>query len=260
VTEHEPRRDADGAQEPGYMGLSWRDRAALPSLRAVLDPSDASGRKNRYIDSIHRAAVRTSLAELMRGHGGRFGRAMDFGCGTGRMTGELLAVADDVVGVDPSAEMIARARERSGLPADRLFVWQEGPIPLDEGSIDLILSVYVMMTTATLDVAVAAWPRVCDPRAVGLLIEQIDTGRGLTMDRYRATLAAAGFHIELARPIRRGAGSRPLRVAMAAPWPQWVIRLLAGLEMRSLRSRTISEGEPGYWDHVFVVRRVSPPA
>jgi SAM-dependent methyltransferase len=238
------------------MGLSWRDRATLPSLRAVLDPGDARGYKNRFIDGIHRQAVRTTLSELMRRRGGRFAQAMDFGCGTGRMIAELAAVADTVVGVDPSPDMIARAQERGIVPPDRLVVWRDGPLPFADGSIDLILSVYVMMTTATLEVAVPAWRRVCVPGAVGLLIEQIDTSRGLTMDRYRETLAAAGFRIELARPIRRGGGSLFLLIAIAARWPRRIVDVLARLEMRAIRGRSLPAGDSGYWDYVFVVRRV----
>lgn len=57
-------------------------------------------------------------------------KALDFGCGVGRITHAMTAVADDVVGVDIAPAMLERARERGedgvrfqiGLP-DEAFDW-----------------------------------------------------------------------------------------------------------------------------------------
>lgn len=241
--------------EDGYEGLSWRDRAGIPSLGAVLDPADVKGFKNQYLDSIHRLMVRTMLNGLLKRHG-RFRRAMDFGCGTGRLLSELLLVADEVVGVDRTPEMIDRAKQLGLVSPERLVVWRDGPLPFEDGSIDLIMSVYVMMTTRTLDVTAGAWPRVCSEGALGLLIEQVDHSRGLSLERYETTLAAAGFGMLVARPIRRGAKSPFQRVAAALPWPRSVVDILARLEIRSMRDRSFGAEEPGYWDYVFLVRRL----
>jgi SAM-dependent methyltransferase len=42
-------------------------------------------------------------------HGGRIGRALDVGCGTGQSTLALLKVADEITGMDSSAEMLSHA-------------------------------------------------------------------------------------------------------------------------------------------------------
>src|SRR5687767_12790864 len=41
----------------------------------------------------------------------RFARALDFGCGVGRVTQALTRMAGDVVGIDIAPAMVARARE-----------------------------------------------------------------------------------------------------------------------------------------------------
>jgi SAM-dependent methyltransferase len=238
-----------------YQGISWRERAALPALGAVLDPADTRGLKNRYLDRLHRRTVRKFLTKLQRQHGGRFQRAMDFGCGTGRLLDELLNVAAEVVGVDRTPEMIERAQQLGIVPPQRLVVWRDGPLPFEDASIDLIMSVYVMMTTETLDLAATAWPRVCSQRALGLLIEQVDNSRGLTRDRYEATLAAAGFRTLLARPIRRGARSPFQRIAASLPWPLPMIDLFAEMEIKSMRGLSLGADARGYWDYVFLVQR-----
>jgi SAM-dependent methyltransferase len=180
---------------------------------------------------------------------------MDFGCGTGRLLGELLRVADEVVGVDRTPEMLRRARQTGTVPPDRLALWREGPLPFGDSSIDLIMSVYVMMTTDTLELAASAWPRASAEGAVGVLIEQVDNDRGLTPERYNATLATAGFRTLVRRPIRRGVRSPFQRLAASAPWPVAMIDLLARAEIRSMRGRVFTADTSGYWDYLFVIKR-----
>jgi SAM-dependent methyltransferase len=180
---------------------------------------------------------------------------MDFGCGAGRLLGELVMVADEVVGVDRTPEMIDRAQQLGVVPPERLVVWREGPLPFDEATIDLIMSVYVTLTTNTLDVAASAWPRVCADGALGLLIEQVDHARGLDLERYEATLAAAGFRTLLARPIRRGARSPFQKVAASARWPLLIVDMLARMEIKAMRRRSFSVHESSYWDYLFLIRR-----
>jgi SAM-dependent methyltransferase len=68
-------------------------------------------------------------------------RALDFGCGTGRSTRFLRDLGFDVVGVDISERMLARARERD--PDGDYRKVPDGELPgLDSGSFDLILSVF----------------------------------------------------------------------------------------------------------------------
>jgi len=69
-------------------------------------------------------------------------RALDFGCGTGRSTRFVRYLGFDVVGVDISERMLARARKRDP-DGDYRLVPDDGDLPgLDPASFDLILSVF----------------------------------------------------------------------------------------------------------------------
>lgn len=53
---------------------------------------------------------RTEVRRILRGAPVRGARLLEIGCGNGRLTRRLAGVFASVVGVDPSAEEIARAR------------------------------------------------------------------------------------------------------------------------------------------------------
>lgn len=67
--------------------------------------------------------------------------AVDFGCGTGRSTRLLKALGFRTVGLDISAEMVARARERD--PRGDYRVIGDGDFSsLGRGAVDLVLSAF----------------------------------------------------------------------------------------------------------------------
>ena len=84
----------------------WDRDATLPGLQPVIDPRDHSGVKNELIHETHLRGLRLALRLVARR---RYGTALDFGCGIGRLTPALLELADQVVGVDPSQGMLERA-------------------------------------------------------------------------------------------------------------------------------------------------------
>ncbi len=238
-----------------YQEISWGDRAAVPGLGAVIDPADAKGYKNRYIDRVHRLALQHALRQRQRDTGRPFRRALDFGCGTGRLLGLLTASADAVFGVDRTPEMLARATASGVVPADHLVLWRDGPLPFEPGYFDLFISVYVTLTSSILDAALAVIPRVCSDDVVGIFIEQVDVGRSLTVERYRAAFSAAGFQVDSVTVVRRGARSVFLALARLAPWPRLALDALARMESASLRGHRHSDVEASYFDYVFVVTR-----
>ncbi len=251
---------ASGADPVGdvYQGVTWDERAQrFGTLGAALDPADRTGRKNRYIDRLHRQALDDVLAREVARRGSPFHRALDFGCGGGRLTGSLLAYADDAYGVDPSAEMLALALELGPVPDDHLRLWRTGLLPFEPGFFDLFISVGVTLTTTVLGRAAEALPPVCSRDALGVFIEQVDASRGLTLDHYVETLTGAGFDVVSAVPIRRSSRSPFRRMATVADWPGWVVGGLVRAEMADIARRPPKAGAPGYADHAIVVRRAS---
>jgi ubiquinone/menaquinone biosynthesis C-methylase UbiE len=93
-------------------------------------------------------------------------RALDIGCGTGIYTLELARRGSRVVGVDPSWEMIAIAREkfrRAGLPG--LFVLGSAEaLPFRPGCFDLALAVTSLCFVRSPDQTIEETRRVLKPK------------------------------------------------------------------------------------------------
>jgi SAM-dependent methyltransferase len=71
-------------------------------------------------------------------------RALDFGCGIGRVTNHLAAHYSEVVGVDISDEMIRLAREQQRSPAVRFEQVKQLPLPFADQAFDLVYSTLVI--------------------------------------------------------------------------------------------------------------------
>lgn len=97
---------------------------------------------------------------------------VDVGCGTGTALAEYAAIGCRVIGVDTSAAMLARARERLGPDSDVRLV-KGARLPVDDGTADLVLVSLVLHSVP--------WPE-----AVGLLAEVRrvlrPSGRALVID------------------------------------------------------------------------------
>lgn len=84
----------------------------------------------------------------------RGGRALDFGCGTGRSTRFLRALGFDVVGIDISEPMLALARERDPGGAYRLV--PDGDLEgLEANAFDVVLSAFTFDNIPTRERKVA---------------------------------------------------------------------------------------------------------
>jgi len=82
------------------------------------------------------------------------GKALDFGCGTGRSTRFLRGLGFDVVGVDISEPMLARARERD--PNGEYRLVPDGDLGgLESGAFDLVLSAFTFDNIPTREKKVA---------------------------------------------------------------------------------------------------------
>lgn len=88
--------------------------------------------------------LRARLREL--GRVPRTGRALDFGCGVGRLTQALAPTFDEVIGVDASATMIELARKLNRYPDKARYVLNTSPVlePVASNSIDLLYTDIVL--------------------------------------------------------------------------------------------------------------------
>ena len=91
---------------------------------------------------------------------GRARRALDLGCGDGRLTAEL--DAGDLTAADVSAEALRRAERR--LAAARLVELEpDAPLPLDDGSFDLVLCAETIEHVRDVQLLLSEVRRVLEP-------------------------------------------------------------------------------------------------
>jgi ubiquinone/menaquinone biosynthesis C-methylase UbiE len=112
------------------------------------------------------------------------GTVLDLGCGPGRATAFLHRAGLDVVGVDPSAGMLAVARRTH--PDLRFEHGSINAIPVPDGSAAGIVCWYSIIHTApdNLDAAFTEMQRACRPGAS--LVLAFQSGAGERLDRPNA--------------------------------------------------------------------------
>jgi SAM-dependent methyltransferase len=139
------------------------------------------------------------------------GRALDFGCGAGRLVhGLLRAGATEVVGLDVSPPMLRTARELVPSPACRFEAVTGARLPVPDASVDLVYSCRVLQHVPP-DLAagyVAEFHRVVRPG--GVVVFQVPT-----RPRGAAGLALRALPTAAATWLRRGMemhGTSPSRV------------------------------------------------
>lgn len=131
----------------------WDDLSRLDPYWAILsDPAKRFGRWDleEFLESgrVEIESLMTSAAEL--GRPVRRGSALDFGCGTGRLTRALGRHFERCVGVDVSDEMVERARRINADAANCTFVVnaREDLRVFREGEFDLVYSRLVLQHVA----------------------------------------------------------------------------------------------------------------
>lgn len=102
------------------MVSTWNVWGTQDPMFAILtDPAKAGGKWNQEEFFASGEKQVQERLKWLQNKGIRYptGRALDFGCGIGRLTNALAKYFDEVHGVDISASMIERARELSRFPA-----------------------------------------------------------------------------------------------------------------------------------------------
>jgi len=127
----------------------WEELAEHDPLWAVLsDPARKGGRWDlqEFLDTGEREAETALASAAAFGRPGRRGRALDVGCGVGRVTRALAGRFEQTLGVDASETMVGHARRLHGdVPGCEFRVLSATELDaLGQGSFDLVWSVLVL--------------------------------------------------------------------------------------------------------------------
>jgi SAM-dependent methyltransferase len=142
------------------------------------------GRYERIAEGLRPAAEEVvALAAPARGE-----RLLDVGCGTGN--GSLLAVqrGAQVTGVDPAARLLQVARER--VPGGEFLGGEAAALPLPDGAVDLVISVFGVIFAPDASEALGELARVCTPS--GRIVLSAWLPGGAVADVMRARAEALG--------------------------------------------------------------------
>lgn len=141
--------------EPGREGNRWTPEEFFATGRRVIEAE--------------LARVRTHAPELRRG------RALDFGCGVGRLTQALAAHFDHVTGVDVSATMLELARQHSppGTRVDFVRNTQPDLALFSDASFDFVCSLITLQHIPPVHTRtyIREFVRICAPG--GLILFQL---------------------------------------------------------------------------------------
>jgi SAM-dependent methyltransferase len=92
---------------------------------------------------------------------GRFGNALDVGCGEGRFCRMLSAASVKVTGIDPTAQFIETAKERD--PEGDYRLGRAEQLDFAEGSFDLVVSYITLVDIPDFRTAIREMARVLKP-------------------------------------------------------------------------------------------------
>lgn len=123
-----------GRFQPGL----WENAASEGGLRAVLDEADTRGRKNKFIDILHKQQLAQALA--LRGNH----IVLDFGSGVGRISSWLAPHCQKIIAIDVTPGMIETAKRCNARSNVTYELYDGQNIPAEEEYFDRIVSVYVL--------------------------------------------------------------------------------------------------------------------
>lgn len=140
--------EISSAAECQIIGNSWDKLAMLDPLWVILhEPGKRYGRWSAdeffATGEAEMAAVLDRSRQL--GIALKYERALDFGCGVGRLTRSLASRFSNCVGIDISNEMVLRARDFNKEFANCEFVANRSDVlPFPDGSFDFVCSFIVL--------------------------------------------------------------------------------------------------------------------
>ncbi len=125
---------------------------------------------------LQEAPARTAWADLLRGAlPPAPARVADLGCGTGTLAELLLEMGHEVVAVDLSAEMVARARAKTARFGGRARIEQADVVdpPVPAQSVDAVLARHLLWTLPDPVAALRRWVRLVRPGGRLVLVEGV---------------------------------------------------------------------------------------
>ena len=159
------------------LAREWDELAEADALWAVLSTPDRKG--GRWTVREFLAAGEQEIAEqLGRAHAiyglpHSHGRALDFGCGAGRLVHALSPRFKRVVGIDVSATMIGHARRLTdGCDNVTVVVNTDRTLPFESGSFDFVYTSLVLQHVPTSEMVesyVRELVRVTAPQGIAVL-------------------------------------------------------------------------------------------
>lgn len=160
------------------------------------------------------------------------GRALDAGCGTGRHAGFLAGLGHETIGVDATPGMLAVARER--FPDVELREGHLEALPLDDASVDLVVSSLAVCHAPDLDAVLSELARVVRPG-----------GTVIISDPHPMTVqlgGVAGFRDRASAAERTDGFTLPFVPNLLHPLHTYVnAAVAAGLEIVECREPTFPE-------------------
>jgi SAM-dependent methyltransferase len=233
----------------------WTRLAERDPLWAVyVAPGTRGGRWDvEEFFALGRADVAAAMAWLGRlGLPVRFDRALDFGCGVGRLTQALAERAGAVVGVDVAPAMIelARRHDRSGGRCE--FVLNEAPDlhRFADGGFDLVYSELVLqhLPAGVIETYLGEFMRVLRPGGVAVLqctMRPLWTVKGTIWRIVPGWLVRLGQRVVLRYPA-------PMR--MTAMAPARVLAVIAAHGGSVIDSVTEDDRAAHWWSTRYVIR------
>jgi ubiquinone/menaquinone biosynthesis C-methylase UbiE len=158
------------------------DAEVLTTVEAYRAWSEFYDRPGNGLFRVEQPIVRDILDGLPRGV------ALDAACGTGRHAEYLASLGHDVIGVDISPDMLARARAK--IPDGEFHEGDLHLLPLPDDHVDLVVCALALTCVPALGPVFAEFVRVLRPGG-HLVISDV---RNLFPEGIRSPLARAGAH------------------------------------------------------------------
>jgi SAM-dependent methyltransferase len=187
------------------------------------------------------------------------GRALDLGCGEGRVARDLTARGDRVVGVDLSPTLVALAREAD--PGGEYVVADAAALPFEDATFDLVVAFNSLMNVDDMAAAVREAARVltAEGRLVVCVTHPLNDAGTFTGDDPDAPFVIESSYFERRHlvDVREEAGLRFTFQGLTRPLEDYARALEdAGLLLEALREPApedaVAERWPAYrrWQRI----------